>query len=228
MVSTPPRACTQSETARADVAGVERRRPVPAEPVERVAQLRVPQQITLLRRAAVGQVARRRLRSRGEDAGQQREQVGLHGVHPHALAGQPGGRGGQLGQRRPPEPLRRGGQPRGRAVGAARGGPDVEHLGGALEVHQDRNQRHRTGGCAPPGRLDEEVQQHRVLVGRGDEQVAARPQAGEQRFGHERGEDGGDGCVDRVAPCPQRPLLRRTPWRDVRRRPRRVRSRPAT
>ena len=64
--------------------------------------------------------------------------------------------------------------------------------------------------AARVGRRDEEVEQLGLAARAGDEQVAARAEPREQGLGDERGEDGGERGVDRVAPVAQdiRPRLR--------------------
>jgi hypothetical protein len=64
-----------------------------------------------------------------------------------------------------------------------------------------RNGARSAGVETPPGRLDEEVQQHRVAAGGHDQQVAARGQPGEQRLRDARRQHRGDGGVDGVAPA---------------------------
>ena len=76
----------------------------------------------------------------------------------------------------------------------------MELLHRVAEVDHDRVQRRAGGRIGPPaGRLDHEVEQHRIPARRRDEHVAAGAQAGQQRLGHERGEQRGERGVDGVA-----------------------------
>ena len=80
----------------------------------------------------------------------------------------------------------------------------MEDLGRVAEVDGDGAQRRPVRRVeATPGCLDEEVEQHRVVAGRHDQQVTARGQPGEQGLRDERGQHGGDRGVDGVAPRPQ-------------------------
>ena len=188
----------------AHVTGVKGRRPLRAQPVQRVGELGIAQQLSLARRPTVHKVPSRALRTRRDDAFEQCEQVRLHRVHPHPPASQRRGGGRELRKRRPPELLDGRHQARGQAVRAARGRADVEELGGIAEGEQHRQQRHTPGHVrTAAGRLDEEVQQHGRPVGWGHEQVPARAQTGEQRLGHQRREHRGHRRVHGVAACTQ-------------------------
>ena len=57
----------------------------------------------------------------------------------------------------------------------------------------------RAGRPPATRRRDEEVEQHGLLPGRGDQHVAAGAEPGQQRLGHERGEHRRQRRVDRVA-----------------------------
>ena len=78
----------------------------------------------------------------------------------------------------------------------------MEDLRCVAEVDGHGPQRSPGGGIEPAaGGLDEEVEQHRSLAGRYDQQVAARAEPGEQRLGDKGGQHGGDCGVDGVAPA---------------------------
>jgi hypothetical protein len=142
------------------------------------------------RRVAGRHEVRPRLGSRVHDRPQDVEQVCLLLVDRHAVARDRGRRRDELGERQAAVALRRGGGAGHRPVRSRRGRADVEHLHGVAEVDVDREQRRvRSAGREPaPGRLDEEVEQHRVLARRRDEHVAAGAEAGEHRLGDERRE----------------------------------------
>jgi hypothetical protein len=61
----------------------------------------------------------------------------------------------------------------------------------------------RTGAETPPRGVDEEVEEHRLTLGRAGEQEAAATQAGEGRLGHRRGEARRHHGVERVAALAQ-------------------------
>ena len=80
----------------------------------------------------------------------------------------------------------------------------MEDLGRVAEVDGDGAQRRPVRPVeTTPGCLDEEVQQHRVVVGGHDQQVTARGQPGEQGLRDARRQHSGDRGVDGVAPRPQ-------------------------
>jgi hypothetical protein len=76
----------------------------------------------------------------------------------------------------------------------------VEDLHGIAERDVDRHQRRAPREVRPaPRRLHEEVEQHRLAVGRYDEHVATGPEARQERLGDERREHRGQRGVHRVA-----------------------------
>jgi hypothetical protein len=199
-VSCPPRALSHSTIRRRDVAAVERLGAFRAEALDRVAELRLVERLALAQRAAGGGEHGADLGRGEQDRLEDRCDVGLLGVDRHAVAGEPRGRRGELGRGDAAPALERRGQARRRAVGPARGGADVEDLHHVAEGHLGRQQVGALGGVgAAPWRLDEEVEQRRLLARAGDEQVAAGARAGEQRLGDPRGQHRRDGRVDGVA-----------------------------
>ncbi len=175
---------------RGDRAGVERRRALGGEQLERVGERRVAVDLADPQRHARGHQQGARLRGRRADRREDREQVRLLLVDLDAVArGAHGGRDERV-EREPAEALGGRGGAGHRAVRAGRRGADVERLHGVAEVDVDRPQRRRLGAGRQPaaGRLDEEVEQHRLRVRRRDEHVAARPEPGEHRLADERHE----------------------------------------
>jgi hypothetical protein len=67
---------------------------------------------------------------------------------------------------------------------------------------------YRRGGGVAAGRLDEEVQQRRLVTGARDEHVAAGAEARQERLRDERRQHRGDRGVDGVATLAQHPRSR--------------------
>jgi hypothetical protein len=181
---------------RGELAGVERRRALRAEALERLRERRVAVDLPEQVRTSLGHEQRARLLGQLGDRGQDLEQVRLLGVDLDAGARERGRRGAQLGERHRAEALARRVHAGRHAVDAAGGGPDVEHLGRVAEGHVDRHERRPVAAAR---RGDEEVEQHVVLAGRRHEHVAARAEARQQRLGDEGGEHRGQRRVHGVA-----------------------------
>ena len=111
-----------------DVAGVERRRALAPQALERVGQLGVGEALALPRRTALGRVDRRALGRRVDDRREDLEDVGLRGVDRGAVAGEPDPRRAPARRAAASRSARPPRTPCGRAVDAARRGPDVEDL----------------------------------------------------------------------------------------------------
>ena len=75
----------------------------------------------------------------------------------------------------------------------------MEHLCGIPEGDVDGEQIGLGAVAAARRRGHEEVEQHRLEAGAGDEHVAAGAEARQQRLGHERREHRGERGVDGVA-----------------------------
>ena len=107
-----------------------------------------------------------------------------------------------------PNRARRLADPGRHAVGADRGGADVEHLDRVAERHGDRDQLGRVRGRVRPPRARAPRRRSRAAPGGSpgvhDEHVAAGPEPGQQRLARERGEHRGERRVDGVAAGPQR------------------------
>jgi hypothetical protein len=183
-----------------DVARVERRRALLTEASDRISQFRQRERVADLGRRAAGEERRGALRRAPDDPGQDVEEVRLdrrdHDAGPRELRGG----GGEVRERHGAPALHRGLDAGGRPVGAAGRRADVERLlrlAGEVDEHLD--ERRALAGEAEPRRGDEEVQERRLPPGPGDEQVAARPRAGEQRLGGPRREHRRDRGVDGVA-----------------------------
>ena len=97
---------------RGEVAGVERRAAVTAEPLDRLRQLVARERLALAQRAARGRELAPGLRRRHEDPGEQLEDVGLLGVQRNARARERRGRRSEVREREAPPPRRRFGEAR--------------------------------------------------------------------------------------------------------------------
>ena len=135
-----------------DVTGVERRRPLRAEPLERVGELGVGEHVALARHAVADPVLRARLRRARGDRLEQGEDVGLLRVELDARARERGAGRDEVGERERREAAVRLADPRRRPVGAARRRADVEDLGGGLEEHLGRDERRARRRCRRPRR----------------------------------------------------------------------------
>ena len=126
--------------------------------------------------------------------------AGLTGEQGHPLGGQAGGGGDHGGQVEPAQPAVHVPVPGEAAGDRDRARSAVEGLAGGLEgdLHLVEHGR----GCAgptPTGRVDEEVEQHLLALGRAGQAEPPAGQAGQARFGHRRREPGGHHRVEGVA-----------------------------
>ena len=184
-----------------DVAGVERLRSLGPQALEGVGQLGLTQRLPGAQEFAGGGEQRRRLRGRGDDPGEDLDDVRLLHVELDAVARQRRRRRDEALERDPAEAARGLADPGRHAEGADRCGADVELLDRVTERDADGDQRRpwcRAGRLAPRS-LDEEVQQRRRLTGRHDQHVAAGAEAGQQRLAGKRREHRSQRGVDGVA-----------------------------
>ena len=199
-MSVPPRSITQSRHRRADVAGVERRRALGGEPLDRRRRARgrartSPSRGTRRRRSSARATPAWPSRSAPSMLPQQRlRAVDLDARR--ARARSPGAASSVSGTLA--EARGRLGDPRRHAVDAARRRADVEDLHGVAEVDHDGVQRRALAGRAESAATMKSSSTG-VAARRRDEHVAARAEPGQQRLGHERRHQRGQRRVDRVA-----------------------------
>ena len=150
-------------------------------------------------RIAPAPVGAQRLGGAAIDDANNIKDVGLELVQAHASAGILHGRFHQArhGQAAefpmdPEQPLHHAGDRHGAKA-------DVELLLGGAEVGEDGVEVDGIGGEAPPGRLGEEVVEHRLLAGRVRHEKAAAAEGCQHRLGHAGGQQGGETGVEGVA-----------------------------
>ena len=181
---------------------VERLGPIRGEPLEGVRHLRVVKDVPFDQLSALRRVQRRAFRRRDQDRVEDLVEVLRALRQADALAAELDSRLGQPLQRdRPPaspDVL----EPRRVAGHTARGRTAVESLGRLVEVDGDRHELGRALHAVGATRPHEEVDQ-RVLASLVDHHEPARTEPGQIALADERGEDGADGCVDRVSALAQ-------------------------
>ena len=128
---------------RPDVARVERRRPLRAQPLERIGELRLADDVAGSDDPSVGREQRGALGRRGHDPGEDLDHVRLRRVQLDPVARELRRRRDELGERHPPESRGRLAHARRHPVGPDRRGADVEHLDGVAERHAHGYERRR-------------------------------------------------------------------------------------
>ena len=173
------------------VAGVERRRPLRTQPLERVGERRIAVHVADARRPPGRHEVRPRLGGRGRDRRQDLEQVGLLDVDHHAAPrGLRGGRRRALARDIRPNRSAAAATPATVPYGPAAAAPMLNTWTASPKSTSTAS----SGACGAPGataaarRLDEEVEQHGLLARRRHEHVAAGAEPGQHRLGDERRE----------------------------------------
>ena len=205
-MSWPPRAASHATIAAPMSPLVERRGALGPEALDRVGEVGVAERLALAQHAAAGREHRARL-GRAERGSAARISK-MYACS--ALSGTPARASAAAGAARSAagiEPQRSiaAARPGGRAVGRrTTPAPTLKTCAASPKDTSTgrRSARSRRVGAAA-GRLDEEVEQRRLLARARDEHVAARARAGEQRLGDPRREHGRDRGVDRVAALAQ-------------------------
>ena len=188
-----------------DVARVEGRRALLAQPLDRVAERRVAPDLAPPQQRAVGRVDRLAFGGRAQDALEQVDDLGLLLVDLDAVAGQ-GGRGRrEVGERDRSPAAHRGIDAR-RACRTSRRTPPRHGRSGSRR----RRSRPRRARAAPDHRDRARSRARRrrspaapAPPGAGHEHVAARARTAQQRLGDPRRQHRRDRGIDGVAACAQ-------------------------
>ncbi len=187
-----------------DVALVEERRALRAEPLDQVADIGHPDRLADVQQAPVRRIDRARLLCFGDDRLQHLEELPHHGRDLDAVAGGARSGCGELGERHRAEALRADRDPERVAVDAARGCADVELLDRVLgEADLDRLQFPGRAGGVLTRRGDEEVEQVRLAAGCVHQHEAACARPRQLGLGDPRHQHRGDRSVDGIPACAQ-------------------------